>query len=91
MPELVVVVQVLIAECQPEHPLADQRCDLVLDVSGRAIILEAGGETLGEADGLIGGPEQQRTGIRRDQAAIERGHHRTPFDACKTEQVRVTL
>jgi hypothetical protein len=91
VPQPVVVVQVLVAQRQPEYPLAYQRLDLMLDMRGRAVVLKATGKARDQTDRPVRRTEQQRTCIRRDHAAVERRHHRTPFDTCKTEQVRATL
>ena len=69
--ELVVVDQVLVAERDAEHALADQRRDLVLDPLRHARVAEAGGEAPDQADRPVGGAEQQRAGVRGDRAAVE--------------------
>jgi hypothetical protein len=89
--ELVVIVQVFVPQRQPEHPLTHQRLDPVLKMLGRAVVPETAGEARHQTERPVGRTEQQRTRIRGDHPAIERRHHRTPFDACKTEQVRATL
>ena len=91
MAELIVVDEILIAEGEAEDALADQPRHAVLDPIRRAVVVEAGGEPLDEPDGPVGGAEQQRAGIRRDRAAIERRHHGAAFDGCKTERLRATL
>jgi hypothetical protein len=91
VPQLIVVVQVFVAQRQPEHALADQRLDPVLDVRRRALVGEAAGKARHQPDRPVRRAQQQGTGIRRDHPAVERRHHRTPVDACKAELIRVTL
>jgi hypothetical protein len=50
MAELIVIVEVLIAERQSEHALADQRLDLVLDQLLAARVAEAGRKPIDETD-----------------------------------------
>jgi hypothetical protein len=89
--EFVVVDQVLVAERDADDALHDQRLDLVFDQVRLAGIAEARRETLDQTDGAVGGAEQQRTGVRGDPPAVERGHHGTALHACKLEQRRATL
>ena len=56
VPQPVVVEHILIPQRQAEHPLADQRRDLVLDPLLRAPIAEAAGEPLDEPDRLVRRP-----------------------------------
>jgi hypothetical protein len=91
MAELIVVVEVLVAERQSEHPLADQRLDLVLDQLRAAKVMETGGEAIDEADRPAGRAKQQRAGVRSDAPAIESRHHRTTIDRYKSKQIRDTV
>ena len=91
MAQLVMVVQVLVAECQTEHALADERAHLMLDQMRRTAILEAGRKPLDQADRSIRGTQQQPAGIRCDRSPIKRSDNRTPLDACKSKLIRVTL
>jgi hypothetical protein len=88
---MVVVDQVLIAESDAEDPLAHQGADPVLHRFGRAVVSEAGGEALDQADGTIGSTEQQRTGIGGDRPTIEGGNHLPSLDRCKAEPLRATV
>ena len=74
-----------------EDALPDQRRDRVLDISGRAVIGKAGDEALDQADGPIGGAQQQRAGIERDLSRHQRSHNGAPFGGSKTELVCATL
>ena len=91
MPQLVMVVQVLIAERDANDALHHHGLDLVLHQLGAAGIGEAGGEPLGQPDGPIGLAEQQGAGIRGDRATVEARHHRAAFDGWKFKQGGVTL
>ena len=85
------VDEVLVAQRDPPHPLADQRAHLMLDQCRRARIAEAAGEPLDQPDRPIRGAQQQCPGVRCDRPAIERSHDGTAFDACKSKQIRATL
>ena len=89
--QLVVVVDIGIAERLAEDPLTDQRDDAVLDPIGIALVRECSCEALDQADRLVGGAEQQRATVRRDLPAVERGHDRAPLDASEIERIRSTV
>jgi hypothetical protein len=56
-----------------------------------AAALPAGGEASRQADGTVGGPEQQRAGVGGDGVAVEAGDHGAALDGCKLEQPWATL
>ena len=89
--QLVVVDQILVAQRNPNHPLADQSRYRVLDQLRRAVVREAAGKPLDQPDRPVGGAEQHRPSIRGHPAAVKLGHHRAPFHACKAKQIRATL
>ena len=60
--QIVVVVQILVAEGDAEHPLADQRADVVNDAPRRPPVGKAGGEPVDQLDRLVGRAQQQRPG-----------------------------
>ena len=91
MAELIVIVEVLIAERQSEHPLADQGLDLVLDQLLAAGVPKAGGKPIDDTDRPVGRAKQHRAGVRGDASAVESRRHRTPFDGYKFEQIRDTV
>ena len=91
MAQLIVVVQILIAERDAEHPLRRHRLDAVLDLRLVAAILEAAGEAPDQPDRSVGGAEQQRAGIGGDRPTIEGHHHGPLLDACKMELFRAIL
>jgi hypothetical protein len=88
---LVVVVEILIAKRNPEHPLADQRHHLVLDQFRAPHVVKARGQSIHHPDRAIRCAQQQRSGIRRDRAPIERRHHRAAFNRFKSKEIRATL
>ncbi len=59
----IMVDHVLVAERDPEHPLADQRGQVVHDAPRRPTVLEAGCEPLHQADRLVRRPQQQRARV----------------------------
>jgi hypothetical protein len=54
--------------------LSDQRLDPVLDAVLPATILETGRRLPGQTDGAIGLAQQQCARVRRDGAAVDKGH-----------------
>ena len=91
VPQLVVVDQVLIAQRNPQYPLAHQARHLVHHQLGHTVIGEAAGQALDQPDLPIGGAEQHSPGIRGHRATVKRRHHLPSFNRCKAEQIRVTL
>jgi hypothetical protein len=91
VPQFVVVVQILVAQRQAEHALADQCAHFMLDQHWRTCIAEARREPIDQPDRAIRGAQQQRASVRRNRPAIERRNNGTPFDACKSKQIRATL
>ncbi len=89
--QLVVVVEILIAKRNPEHPLADQRHHLVLDQFRAPHVVKARGQSIHHPDRAIRRAQQQRSGIRRDRARIERRYHRAAFNRFKSKEIRATL
>ena len=61
--QFVVIVQILVAQREAEHPLHDQRRDPVLDQRGPAVILETRGQAVDEADRAVRRAEQQRARV----------------------------
>ena len=89
--QLVVVVDVLVAERDADDPLPDQRRQRVHHLVLLALVDEARGDPLDQPDRAIGVPQQQPAGVRTQGAAVERGHHPPPSEAFKLELFRVTL
>jgi hypothetical protein len=89
--QLVVVDQVLVTQCNPEHPLTHQTRHLVYHQIGRTVIGEAAGKTLDQSDLPIGRAKQHRPGLRGHHPTIKRRHHLPSFNGCKAQQIRATL
>jgi hypothetical protein len=89
--QLVVIVEIFVAQRQAEDALPDQRLHLVLDQARIAPVVEARGEPLHQRQTLVHLPQQQRPRVRRDLAAREARHHRPAFYRFKLEQLRRTL
>ena len=88
MAQVIVVVQVFIAERDPEYPLADQCGDLVLDQLLSPGVSEAGRKSIDEPDCTIARTKEKPSGIRRNAPSIETGHNFAAFDGCKAEGIR---
>ena len=81
--EFVVIVQVLVAEGDAEHALADEGRDRVLDQPRVPRVAEASGEPANQIQSAIRRAEQQPSGVRRQRAAVELGDDGPAFDPCK--------
>ena len=85
MAQLVVIVDVLIAQCNPEHPLANQRFDEMFDQLRAAAIDEARGKALGQPDRTIRCSQKQCSSVRGDGSAIKSCHDGAASHWCKIE------
>jgi hypothetical protein len=91
MAQLLMVDEILITQCDPKHPLADQCRHLVLHQFRRAAVRETTGKPVDKPDRPIRRTQQQRTRIGSDLTAVNRRHDRAPFDTCKAKQIHATL
>ena len=89
--QIVMIHQILVAQRDAEHTLADHRRHRMIDTRLAPRVREAAGEPVHQTDRPVGGAEQQRPRLRGNRAAVKTGNHLAPFDAGKTEQVRGTL
>ena len=85
------VVEVLVAERNPEHPLADQRSHCMLDQVLAAMIAKAVRKPIHQTDRPIGRAQKQRTRIRRHQSGIKCRFHSAAFHDSKIKPVCATL
>jgi hypothetical protein len=90
-PQLIMVVEIFIAERDAKDPLPDQRADRMLDQVLTAMIAKAIRKTTHQIDHPIGGAQKQRPGIRRHQAAIKGRLHSPAFHPSKIKLLRATL
>ena len=91
MTQLIMIIEILITERDPEHPLADQSHDLVFNKVWTPQIVKTRRESLHHADRTICRAQQQRTGVRGHWTSVERGDHFASFDGCKFEEIRGTV
>src|SRR5215510_4907746 len=91
MPQLVVIVEVLIAERNPNHPLADQCGGRVLNALRLAPVGEAGGKALNQADRFVGRTQEKGTGVRADNPTVECAHNGAAFNGSEIERILTTL
>ena len=89
--QFVVVVEVLVAERDPKHPLADQRRDLVLDQVRPPLVVKARRKPLRHSDRPIRRSQKQRARFRRHQAGIECRFHSATFNGSKIKLFCATL
>jgi hypothetical protein len=80
VPQRLVIVEILVPERDPEHPLRHQRAHRVLDRPRITVIHKALGQAVNQPDRFIRALQQQRPGIRAHPSAIECRHHPPPLD-----------
>jgi len=85
------VVEVFIAECDPEHPLPNERAHAVLDEIPRPSVLKADGEPIDEADSAIRRSQKQAARVRGDRAPVEIGRQPPSLDRAKQVEFRAIL
>jgi hypothetical protein len=91
MAQFVVVIDILVAECDPEHPLADQRLDLMLDQLWTPLIVKARRKPIHHSDRPIRRSQKQTSRVRRHQPSIKRRFHSAVFNGSKIKQFCATL
>lgn len=91
MAQFIVVVEILIAKCDGENPLADQRCDLVLNQFRSPLVVKARRKPIHQSDRPIRRAQKQSPRIRRHQPGIKRGFHSAAFNRSKIELFCDTL
>ena len=89
--QFVVVVEILIAERDREHPLADQCRDLMLDQFRAPLVVKARRKPIHHPNRTIRGSQQQRSRIRCHQSGIKCGFHRAAFNDSKIKAFCATL
>ena len=91
VPQLVVIVEVFVAERNAKNPLADQRADRMFDQVLTAMIAKAIRKTTHQIDRSVGRAQKQRSGIRRHQASIKGSFHSPTFYHSKIKPLCATL
>jgi hypothetical protein len=91
-PKFVVVVEVLIAQRDADHPLQHTpACRPRAPSIPASGVGKARGKTIRQPDRPVGLVQQRCTGIRCDCSAIKCRHNPAAFNGCKFEQFRITL
>ena len=88
---VVVVVDVLVAQRKANDALADQGAQGVDHPLRAARVTKAGRNPPAQPDGPVGLAQQQRPGIRRQRSAVKRRHHPPAGKAFELELVCATL
>jgi len=83
--ELVVIVEVFVAQAQSIHPLGDQFLDGMLDPLRIAVIGETRRELADDAADPLRLPEQQGPGVGGDRPAVKAGHDFPPTEPLEQE------
>ena len=89
--QLLMIVEVLIAQRQPVDALRQHLRKLVLDKHRRAPVGETRRHPLQQTDLAIGLPQQQRTAIARHLPGCETGLYPARKMCCKREDFLITL
>ena len=85
VPQLIVVVEILIPQRNPNYPLPDKRCDRVFDKLRAPLVVKAGRKSIYQPNRTIRSSEQQRSGVRGNGATIKRRNNFASLYVCKTE------
>ncbi len=83
VPQFVVVVEILVAERDPEHALTHQGRDFVLDPFMTPLVVKARRKPVHHSDRSIGRSQQQCSCVGGDQPAIECRFHTATFHGSK--------
>ncbi len=89
--QILMVVDVFVAQRHRVHPLTQQRQKLVPDLAGLARINEPTRKPRQQAEPAVRRRQQQRPAIRRDIAAAKIRHHPTPTTTWKFDLRRSTI
>jgi hypothetical protein len=89
--QLVVVIEVLVAERQPMDALRHQRLELVHDEGGIVHIAKAARDLSRQPHRQVRLAQQRRPSIRRDRTAVESTHNLAPLEPFKRQLRRATL
>jgi len=85
------VVAVGVAQRQPEHPLAEQLQDRMLDLPRRPPLRYARGQALGQSQPAVDCLEQDRPTVRTGVGHVEGRHHRLGIPLEPEGQLRYTV
>ena len=91
VPQMIVIVDVLVAQGNAEDALADERRHRVQQSVRIAAVLEAVRQSLNQADRSVRGPEQQPAGVRGDLAAVERAHNPAALRGSEIKRILATV
>jgi len=83
--QLVVVVEILVAQRNPVHPLTDQRRYLMLDQFRTSRVVKTPRKPIDQSGRRSCRPKQQRAGIRRDRPTVKCSHHLAACNRCKSK------
>ena len=83
VPQLVVVVEILVAERDPEHPLTDQGYNLMLDPFRTPLVVKARRKPVHHSDRSISRSQEQRSRVGGDQSGIECRFYTATFHGSK--------
>jgi hypothetical protein len=89
--KVVVIVEVLVTQRNPEHPLTNQGRNAMFDQFLPAIIIETPGKPINQPDYPIRRRQQQGSGVRRDRSPIKTTHNFAASNGSKFKPFRVTL
>src|SRR6516162_9377159 len=89
--QLVMIVEVLVAECNRKYALTDQRRNLMLDQLRSPPVMKARRKPIDQSDRSIRRLQKQRASLRRHQATVKCGFHNPAFNHSKIERFWSTL
>jgi hypothetical protein len=91
VPQVVVIVEIFVAQCQGIHALTDQLQHRVLDQLRVAVIVKASGKSPQDAHLLLDFSQQQPARIGGDPSTVEPSYHIALAKAVKRKRLLSTL
>jgi len=85
VPQVIVIVEILIAKRDAKDPLSHKRCDRMFDELRAPLVVKAARKSIYQSDRSIRRSEQKSAGVRGNCATIKSRNNFTSFYLCKTE------
>ena len=88
--QVVMVVDVLVSQCQGEHALAHRLLHAVFDADLAAVVCEAPGEAGHDTEAFFEFAQEHDAGVRGDRSPVESGLDHAPSVGLKSDLLLAT-
>jgi hypothetical protein len=85
VPQVIVIIEILIAKRDAKDPLPDERCDRMFNELRAPLVVKAARKSIYQPHRSIRRSEQKCAGVRRNCATIKSSNNFTSFYLCKIE------